>query len=145
MINNVVLVGRLTRDPELRRTNSGVSACSFTIAVDNLQRDADGNRTTSFINCSVFQNAADNMSKFLRKGSLVGVVGRLNQRKFVRKDGTNGSVVEVICETVQFLEPKGAEGKQAEPIAFESDVVNAKEESKNLDSLDLPDDDLPFL
>ena len=144
MINNVVLVGRLTRDPELRRTNSGVSVCSFTIAVDNLTRDADGNRTASFINCSVFQNAADNMTKFLKKGSLVGVVGRLNQRKFVRKDGTNGSVLEVVCETVQFLEPK-SEGKQQEPIAFESDVVNTKEESKNLDSLDLPDDDLPFL
>ena len=144
MINNVVLVGRLTRDPELRRTNSGVSVCSFTVAVDNPTRDADGNRTTSFINCSVFQNTADNMTKFLKKGSLVGIVGRLNQRKFVRKDGTNGSVVEVVCEIVQFLEPKG-EGKQQEPIAFESDVVNAKEESKNLDSLDLPDDDLPFL
>ena len=74
MINNVVIVGRLTRDPELRRTNSGVSVCSFTVAVDNRTKNPDGSKSASFIPCTVFQQTADNMTKFLRKGSLVGIV-----------------------------------------------------------------------
>ena len=143
MINRVILVGRLTRDPELRRTNSGTSVCSFTVAVDNRQKDADGNRTTSFIPCTVFQQTADNMSKFLRKGSLVGIDGRLSQRSFVRQDGTKGSVIEVICDSVQFLEPKKNNGAD-DTVSFESDIRPESNSDKNLDSLDLPDDDLPF-
>ena len=143
MINRIVLVGRLTRDSELRRTNSGTSVCSFTVAVDNRQRDAEGNRTTSFIPCAVFQQTADNMTKFLRKGSLVGIEGRLNQRSYVRNDGTKASVLEVICDSVQFLEPKSANGGE-DTITFESDVNPSADDNKNLDSIDLPDDDLPF-
>ena len=143
MINRIVLVGRLTRDPELRRTNSGTSVCSFTVAVDNRTKNPDGTRSASFIPCAVFQTTADNMTKFLRKGSLVGIEGRLNQRSFTRQDGTKGSVLEVICDSVQFLEPKGNPANGDDTITFDSDVP-AAEENKNLDSLDLPDDDLPF-
>lgn len=144
MINNVVLVGRLTRDPELRTTNSGTSVCSFTIAVDNRQKNPDGTKSASFIPCTAFQQSADNMSKFLKKGSLVGVVGRLNQRSYQNKDNVKVTVIEVLCDSVQFLEPKG-EGRAVESdnSGFESDVP-AQDESKNLDALDLPDDDLPF-
>ena len=143
MINRVVLVGRLTRDPELRRTNSGTSVCSFTVAVDNRTKNPDGTRGTSFIPCTVFQQSADNMSKFVRKGSLVGVEGRLNQRSYVRQDGTKASVLEVLADSVQFLEPKSAK-QPGEIVSFESDIPNTADEGKNLDSLDLPDDDLPF-
>ena len=144
MINNVVLVGRLTRDPELKTTNSGTSVCSFTVAVDNRQKNSDGTKSTSFIPCTAFQQAADNMSKFLKKGSLVGIVGRLNQRSYLNKDNVKVTVIEVLCDSVQFLEPKG-EGRPVENdnSGFESDVQN-QDESKNLDALDLPDDDLPF-
>ena len=144
MINNVVLVGRLTRDPELRTTNSGTSVCSFTVAVDNRQKTPDGTKSASFIPCTAFQQSADNMSKFLKKGSLVGIVGRLNQRSYLNKDNVKVTVIEVLCDSVQFLEPKG-EGKPVENdnSGFESDVQN-QDESKNLDALDLPDDDLPF-
>ena len=145
MINNVVLVGRLTRDPELKTTTSGTSICSFTVAVDNRQRNADGTRTASFIPCTAFQQSADNMSKFLKKGSLVGIVGRLNQRSYLNKDNIKVTVIEVLCDTVQFLEPKG-EGRANENdnSGFESDVQASQDESKNLDALDLLDDDLPF-
>ena len=143
MINRVVLVGRLTRDPELKRTNSGTSICSFTVAVDNRQKNADGTRGTSFIPCTVFQQTADNMTKFLRKGSLVGIEGRLSQRSFTRQDGTKGSAIEVICDSVQFLEPKSANGTE-ETVTFESDIPAGNSSEKNLDTLDLPDDDLPF-
>ena len=144
MINNVVLVGRLARDPELRTTNSGTSVCSFTVAVDNRQKNPDGTKSASFIPCTAFQQSADNMSKFLKKGSLVGIVGRLNQRSYLNKDNIKVTVIEVLCDSVQFLEPKG-EGRQVgnDNSGFESDAP-AQDESKNLDALDLPDDDLPF-
>ena len=141
MINRVVLVGRLTRDPELRRTNNGTSVCSFTVAVDNRTKNPDGTKSASFIPCTVWQQQADNMTKFLRKGSLVGVEGRLNQRSFVRKDGTNASVLEVLCDSVQFLEPKG---DRADEVVFDDEAQPASQEDKNVETLDLPDDDLPF-
>ena len=143
MINRVILVGRLTRDPELRRTTSGTSVCSFTVAVDNRQKNPDGTKSTSFINCTVFQQTADNMTKFLRKGSLVGVDGRLSQRSFVRQDGTKGSVIEVICDSVQFLEPK-AQNAEIQSVEFESDIPAGSDAEKSVETLDLPDDDLPF-
>ena len=100
MINRVVLVGRLTRDPELR---NGGSIAVFTIALDNLGKE----KSTSFIPCVVLNAArSETVGKFARKGMLVGVEGRLNQRSFVRQDGSKGSVLEVICDSVQFLEKK---------------------------------------
>ena len=105
MINRVVLVGRLTRDPELRRTSSGIAVASFTIAVDNRVKSG-AERSASFIPCTVWNQAADNMARFTRKGSLVGVEGRLNQRTYDAKDGRKVNVLEVICDSVQFLEPK---------------------------------------
>lgn len=142
MINRVVLVGRLTRDPELKKTNSGNSVCSFTIAVDNRMKNPDGTKSASFIPAVAFSQAADSMSKFTRKGSLVGVEGRLNQRSYQRQDGTKASVLEVVCDSVQFLEPKAASAvENGDVIGGSSPIEN---EGKNLDSLDLPDDDLPF-
>ena len=142
MINRVVLVGRLTRDPELKKTSSGNAVCSFTVAVDNRQKNLDGTRGTTFVPCVVFQTSADNMFRFTRKGSLVGVEGRLNQRSYQRQDGSKATVYEVICDSVQFLEPKGEGNAEAgDEVKFDDTPA---EESKNLDSLDLPDDDLPF-
>ena len=144
MINRVVLVGRLTADPELRKTNSGTSVASFTIAVDNAMKNSDGTRGTCFLNCSVFNAQADNVAKFTRKGSLVGVEGRLNQRKFTTKDGRNASVIEVVVDTVKFLEPKGAGAEAVNNAPADFQDVPAEDNGNNLDGLDLPDDDLPF-
>ena len=143
MINRVVLVGRLTRDPELKRTAAGNSLATFTVAVDNRTKNPDGTRGTTFVPCVCFQQSADNMVKFTRKGAMVGVEGSLNQRNFVRQDGTKGSAIEVIADRVAFLEPKAA-NQQAETVTFESDIPANVDDNKNLDSLDLPDDDLPF-
>ena len=138
MINRVVLVGRLTRDPELR---NGGSIAVFTIALDNLGKE----KSTSFIPCVVLNaQRSETVGKFARKGMLVGVEGRLNQRSFIRQDGSKTSVIEVLCDSVQFLE------KRAEEVANEEielppfdDVVPA-DESKSLDSIEITDDDLPF-
>ena len=143
MINRIVLVGRLTRDPELKRTASGNSICTFTVAVDNRQKNPDGTKSTTFINCVVFQQSADNMSRFTRKGALVGVEGRLQQRSYQRQDGSKATVYEVICDSVQFLEPKGDNQNNEEETVFDDQPVD-NSDNRNLDTLDLPDDDLPF-
>jgi len=141
MINRVVLVGRLTRDPELRRTTNETPVASFTIAVDNRMKGPDGQKTASFIPCTVWGASADNTAKFTRKGSLVGVEGRLNQRSYDRRDGTKATILEVVCDSVQFLEPKG-EAKPVETGAVAEE--QPAENSKNLDSINIVDDDLPF-
>ena len=139
MVNRVVLVGRLVKDPELRKTNSDVSFATFTLAVDNRVREQDGTRGTIFIDCRVFRDQAENMVKFTRKGSMVAVDGSLNQRNFERRDGTKGKAIEIIVDSVTFLEPK----KDAPAEEPKFDDIQAPS-NNNLDSIDLPDDDLPF-
>ena len=139
MVNRVVLVGRLVKDPELRKTNSDVSFATFTLAVDNRVREQDGTRGTIFIDCRVFRDQAENMVKFTRKGSMVAVDGSLNQRNFERRDGTKGKAIEIIVDSVTFLEPK--KDAPAEEPKFDDIQVSS---NNNIYSIDLPDDDLPF-
>ena len=142
MVNRVVLVGRLVKDPELRKTNSDISFATFTLAVDNRMRDADGNRGTIFIDCRVFRDQADSLVKNTRKGSKVAVDGSLNQRNFERRDGTKGKVIEIVVDSVTFLDPNpNREQNTVEEPKFDDIQVPP---SNNLDSIDLPDDDLPF-
>lgn len=140
MINRVVLVGRLTKDPDLRRTPTGTSVNSFTIAVDNRVRSG-AERSASFINCTAFGATADNMAKYTRKGSLVGLEGRLQQRSYDNKEGRKVNVIEVIADTVQFLEPKGVTESRPDDN-FPTD--EPQDDNKNLASIDIVDDDLPF-
>ena len=142
MINRVILVGRLTADPELRKTASDISVATFTIAVDNAVKEQDGTRGSLFLDCRVYRDQADNMAKYTRKGSKVAVDGSLNQRNFVRQDGSKGKVIEVYIDSVTFLDPNpNRENTAIEEPKF--DDVPAPS-SSNLDPIDLPDDDLPF-
>lgn len=140
MVNRVLLMGRLVKDPELRKTNSDVSFATFTLAVDNRMRESDGTRGTIFIDCRVFREQAESLVKNTRKGSRIAVDGSLNQRNFERKDGTKGKVIEVIVDSVTFLDPK--KDTPVEEPKF--DDVPAQSSGNNLDLNDLPDDDLPF-
>ena len=142
MLNRIILTGRLTRDPELRRTTSDMGVASFTIAVDDNIKGPNGEKTTTFIGVTVWDKQADNVAKFLRKGALVGVDGRIHQRTFERRDGSKASVIEVIANRVEFLEPKGTREIPNEEVVFDDE--QPIEESKNLDSIDVTDDDLPF-
>ena len=141
MINRIVLVGRLTRDPELRKSTAGTSIAVFTVAVDNPGKE----KSTSFIPCVVLNDSrSEIVSKFARKGLLVGVEGRLNQRSFTRQDGSKGSTFEVICDSVQFLERREpAENSEMEIPPFDNEVA-AQDDNKNLDGIEITDDDLPF-
>ena len=143
MLNRIVLTGRLTRDPELRRTLSDTAVASFTLAVDDGFKDQSGNPTTTFIDVTVFDKQGENVAKFCRKARMVGVDGRIHQRRFERKDGTKGSIIEVIASNVTFLEPKSKDEAAAEQ-GYITDVQPPVDESKNLDSIDVTDDDLPF-
>ena len=108
MINRVVLVGRLTKDPELRYTPSGVAVARFTLAVNRTFSNQQGERQADFINIVVWRKQAENTANFLRKGSLVGVVGRIQTGSYDGQDGKKVFTVEVVAENVQFLEPKSA-------------------------------------
>lgn len=108
LLNRVVLVGRLTKDPEYRVTPSGVSVATFTLAVNRTFTNAQGERQADFINCVVFRKQAENVNNFLNKGSLAGVDGRLQSRSYDNQEGRRVYVTEVICDSVQFLEPKNA-------------------------------------
>ena len=142
MVNRVVLVGRLVKDPELRKTNSDISFATFTLAVDNRVKEADGTRGTIFIDCRVFRDQADSLVKNTRKGSKVAVDGSLNQRNFERRDGTKGKVIEIVVDSVTFLDPNPNRENAVEEPKF--DDVPTSASGSNLDTVDLPDDDLPF-
>lgn len=114
MLNRVVLVGRLTRDPDFRTSQSGVSVANFTLAVNRTFTNAQGEREADFINCVVFRRQAENVNTYLSKGSLAGVDGRLQSRSYDNKEGQRVYVTEVVCDSVQFLEPKGSNNNSSQ-------------------------------
>jgi single-strand DNA-binding protein len=110
MMNRVVLVGRLTKDPDLRYTPNGVPVATFTLAVNRPFSSQSGEREADFINCVVWRKPAENVANFLKKGSLAGVDGRIQTRHYEGQDGKRVYVTEVQAESVQFLEPRNASG-----------------------------------
>ncbi|MCM3603081.1 single-stranded DNA-binding protein [Robertmurraya korlensis] len=113
MMNRVVLVGRLTKDPELRYTPNGVPVATFTLAVNRTFTNQQGEREADFINCVIWRKPAENVANFLKKGSLAGVDGRVQTRSYDGQDGKRVYVTEILAESVQFLEPRGASGGSA--------------------------------
>ncbi len=109
MINKAVLVGRLVRDPEYRTTPSGVQVATFTLAVNRTFTNQQGEREADYINCVVFRKTAENVNQYLSKGKLAGVDGRLQSRSYENNEGQKVFVTEVVCDNVQFLEPKGSQ------------------------------------
>jgi len=107
MINRVVLVGRLTRDPELKYTTNGIANLRFSVAVNRTFTNQNGERQADFINCVAWRGQAENMAKFLRKGSLIGVEGRIETGSYQAQDGTTRYTTDVMADSIQFLEPRG--------------------------------------
>lgn len=155
MINRVVLVGRMTRDPELRTTNTGASVTSFTLALNRNYNSADGQQA-DYINCVIWNKAAENVEKYCSKGSLVGVEGRLRSRSYDNAQGQKVYVVEVVCDSVQFLETRAMrERYQQQPQVNQSDLYKEsasemktvdleKDFDNTFDSFDIMEDDIQF-
>ncbi|HDU2627851.1 single-stranded DNA-binding protein [Staphylococcus pseudintermedius] len=143
MINRVVLVGRLTKDPEFRTTQSGVEVATFTLAVNRNYKNKNGEQQADFINCIVFRKQAENVNNYLSKGNLAGVDGRLQSRSYENQEGRRIFVTEVICDSVQFLESKNNnqsnnQQQRGQAPAQDNPFTNAN------NPIDIDDEDLPF-
>lgn len=161
MINRTVLVGRLTKDPELRYTQSNAAVAKFTLAVNRIYKTQ--NNEADFIQCVVWNKQAENVDKYVRKGSLVGVEGRIQTGYYDNDQGVRIYTTEVVCDSVQFLEPKNADNSGSQNDYSQNNYQNqgnqyqnkqnenqnnerpSREKETNTPKLDdISEDDLPF-
>ena len=138
MINNVVLVGRLTRDPELRYTPSNVAVATFSLAVNRNFKNQAGDRKADFINCMIWRKPAELLSEWCKKGNLVAITGRIQTRSYENQQGQRVYVTEVVAESFQLLEKRD---KTADHSSMENQMPPSFGAS---DPMDIPDDGLPF-
>lgn len=161
MINNVVLVGRLTRAVDLRYTSNGTAYASFTLAVERNFKNQNGEKETDFINCAMWRKAAENFANFTHKGSQVGIEGRIQTRNYENQQGQKVYVTEVLAENFSLLEPRNATSRlEGDRESFNGGHVNTFNGNKNAntggnfansdpftsggDVFNVNDDDLPF-
>ncbi|GLB59011.1 single-stranded DNA-binding protein [Cytobacillus sp. NCCP-133] len=109
MINQVTLVGRLTRDPEVKRTQEGTPVTNVTLAVNRQYRNQKGEIEADFVSCTLWKKTAENTAQYCRKGSLIGITGRIQTRHYDNQENKRVYVTEVVAEMVRFLEPRRAE------------------------------------
>ena len=139
-MNKVILIGNLTRDPELATTNSGVSVCRFSIAVQRRFQNNEGEREADFFNIVVWRAQAENCHKFLKKGSKCAVSGRLQNSSYEAQDGTKRYTTEIVADEVEFLGTKPGDGS-----VTVSDAPRAAAPSRATTELEpIDDDSLPF-
>lgn len=144
MLNKVILIGRLTRDPELRSTTSNISVTTFTLAVDRSFTNQQGEREADFIPIVTWRKLAETCAKFLTKGRLVAVSGRLQVRSYDDNSGQRRYITEVVADEVQFLE-RNPSGYQNEASPQYTPYPTEKPESSGFsDMIDVDDDELPF-
>ncbi|MEG0408718.1 MAG: single-stranded DNA-binding protein [Bacilli bacterium] len=153
-MNKAILVGRLTKDVELKKTTSGQSVVNFTIAINRTFTNANGEREADFINCVAWGRNADNMAAYVGKGSLVGIDGRIQTRNYENTNGVRVYVTEVFAENIQFLDSKPKEqqkapqttqvGNKAPDDDFFADFNQNTSSENALSGLDIQDDELPF-
>ena len=138
MINKVILTGRLTQKPELKKTSSDVSVTAFSVAVQRQFKDKAGNYPTDFINCVAWRNTAEFIAKFFDKGNLIALVGELQSRNYEDKQGNKRTAFEVICTEAHFVESKKEVAPEFKPPLKAAPNVSADEFEE------VTDDDLPF-
>ncbi|MGJ0704792.1 single-stranded DNA-binding protein [Enterococcus avium] len=157
MINNVVLVGRLTKDPDLKYTASGTTVSTFTLAVNRNFTNQSGNREADFINCVIWRKSAETLANYAKKGTLLGVTGRIQTRSYENQQGQRVYVTEVVAENFQLLESRSASDQRQSNNASANSSGNYNQSNKNSvpdfgrdndpfsgSSIDIGDDDLPF-
>ena len=153
-MNKAFLIGRLTRDPELRYSSSNAAIVNFPIAIDRQQTNNQGQRETDFINIVAFQKQAENIKKYLTKGSVVAVDGRIQTRNYEDKDGKRVYVTEVVADRVQFLNSKSDSvavntTDNVSPADFQNEAPKETNVSDDVfadfgNSIEISDDDIAF-
>lgn len=152
-MNRVVLVGRITKDPELKKTSNNNSVVNFTIAINRTYTSASGERETDFINCVAWNKTAENMAAYVSKGALIGVEGRIQTRTYDDNDGKRVYLTEVYVDNLQFLESRSSSNQpstnqnfqqKSEDNFFSDFNESSKKTSDILSNLDISDDELPF-
>ncbi len=160
-MNKAILMGRLTKDPELRYTQSNTPVATFSIAIDRRFKNANGERETDFINCVAWRQQAEFLAKWFTKGRMIAVVGSIQTRRYVDKDGNNRTAVEVVADELSFCGDRSGEGgaprdggnsggyrQQAQPHGgYErntGDVPASQLPAGDFTDLDDGDDELPF-
>ena len=138
MINNVTLVGRLTKDPELKHTPSNVAVATFSLAVNRNFKNQAGDYEADFISCIMWRQQAENFANWLKKGALVGITGRIQTRSYDNQQGQRVYVTEVVAESFQILEKKDNAANNA---SMENQIPPSFEKTN---PMDISDDDLPF-
>lgn len=138
MINNVVLIGRLTRDAELRYTPSNIAVATFNLAVNRNFKNDNGDREADFINVVMWRQQAENFANWVKKGNLVGITGRIQTRSYDNQQGQRVYVTEVVAESFQILEKKDNSANNA---SMENQIPPNFEKTN---PMDISDDDLPF-
>lgn len=141
MFNLVVLTGRLTADPELKTTPNGTSVTSFSIAVSRRYRAGEQTQA-DFINIVAWRQAAEFVSKYFKKGSMIGIEGSIQTRKYVDKNGNNRTAFEVVANNVQFVESK-RDGAVA-PVGLDEPAAFSNVDANDFTEIGGADDDLPF-
>ena len=150
MINNVVLVGRLTRDPELRYTPQNQAVGTFGLAVNRQFKNANGEREADFINCVIWRQQAENLAKFAKKGALIGITGRIQTRSYENQQGQKVYVTEVVADNFQMFESNKIQAQQASKPQTQNKEPQAPDPFKTpaadpfAGGTEISDDQLPF-
>lgn len=147
-MNKAIIIGRLTRDPEMRTTTSGINSTSFTVAVSRTYSNQNGERETDFINCVAWRKQAENIAKYCTKGTQVAVEGRIQTRSYDAQDGTKRYVTEIIADNVTFLGRSNGTAGENNVVGAGNDIATtdiSEDPFKDFGSeVALSDDDLPF-
>ena len=141
MLNSVTLVGRLTKDPELRYTPNNQAVATFSLAVNRNFKSQNGEREADFINCVIWRQQAENLANWAKKGALIGIVGRIQTRNYENQQGQRVYVTEVVAEQFQLLESQKERGNQSQG---NSQPDFGRNEQMQSNPMDISDDDLPF-
>ena len=141
MMNSICLVGRLTKDVDLRYTPSNVAVATFTLAVNRTFKNENGEREADFINCVMWRQQAENLANWAKKGALIGITGRIQTRSYDNQQGQRVYVTEVVAEQFQLLESKG-QGNQTQQR--QQAQQQAPDFSRQVAPMDISDDMLPF-
>lgn len=138
MINNVVLVGRIVREPELRYTPQNTAVATFTLAVNRRFKNAQGEREADFINCVIWRQPAENLANWAKKGALVGITGSIQVRNYENKEGQRVYVTEVLADNFQMLESNSNKTEKGKTKS------NQDKDPFAGSPMEVSDDDLPF-